>query len=363
MKRTVLFFVLIAAIMPTLMAQSIKFNLKPNEPAKKEISITGSNSDSFDVWLELKWDEENNRIQLSFDLREISGEADKNILCLPLMQGALVIDDIVDCKYKKKKLWRGSAAKRAIKQLEYFMKSEDLKLTYQSCYKLVAPNLELEEAIGFNIMDNKEKIVISLSGLYVLKNKKKNFLSKRDMQIEDKANPVELEITLEKDPCAKIGHLISGLQAEIDRLEKLKSDIETARDAKNCSEESLSSMKNETKTFLEDNPELSNHGKCMDLVNLIENYKEIRAAILSIQCKPVVPPPPPRSCNLVEVNKRLFSLQKAINSKKAKKENYDAEKNDFYEIRDKTKPSSGCKGDVVKAYNSYCKNIERALNN
>ena len=94
-------------------------------------------------------------------------------------------------------------------------------------------------------------------------------------------------------------------------------------------------------------------------------YKAIRNEILNIQCetgnRPDTIIPPLSPCNLEKINERLFSLQLSILSKKVSGEKYDAEKNEFYEIKNKTKVTPGCKG--IDAYNNYCKNIEKTLNN
>ena len=380
MKRIVLFFVIIPVIIPKLIAQgNVKFNLKPNESEKKKIPISGSSFGSFDVLLELKWEEENNQIQILFDRMSIPEEY---ILCLPLMEKAMLIDDIEDCRSKTKSLWRGKMAKE-IRRLHYFMESDDLKKNYAPCCKFVAPDNELEDSIRFDIIKNKKRIVIAFNGLYVLKNEKQPrfSFSKRDMKIECKAKPVYLEIKFgKKDLCKETADIVSDIEAEIDRLKTLKSEAETAKNAKNCffSNSELYIIKNNRmKDFPEDNPEWNKYSECREIVNRMEKYKAIRSEILNIQCeiKIVVAPysfsppsPPPVTttsapCRLEEINDRLLSLQMAINAKKVDGKNYDVERTIFYEIKSKTKITSGCPEKMVSSYNNFCKNIEKALNN
>jgi hypothetical protein len=367
MKRIVLFSVVIGLIIPSLIAQNnINMTLKPNEPEKKEITIAG-NSGSFNVLLELRWDEKDKRIRLIFDRKNISGGGEDYLLCIPLMRETKLVKDVEDCMSRKKNLYKSKNAKE-IKGLKYFAESRDLKFNYETCYKYVAVNNELD--FGFDIADDKDIILIRFNNLYVLKKEKRPWytFSKRDMKLEYNAEPVELEITLKKDPCVEAGNLINDLKNQISQLENLKLKAENASKEKNCSNSNseLNRIKNDSLNAFKHNAEWDKYKECKELTDLIEKYKTTQDTISNIKCVEIKTKTKIKktqqssSCNLENANSRLYNLQKAINVKKLNGENTDSERNTFLNIVDTTTASPDCKG--IEAYESYVNNIKKLLN-
>ena len=365
MKKIVLLFALTVLTISNLVAQdNIRVTLKPNESQKKEITITGINSSSFNVLLELRWEEKNNRIQLLFDRKSISGGGEDYLLCIPLMRETRLIKDVEDCMSKKKNLYKSKIAKD-IKQLNYFAESNDLRFNYESCYKYVSINNELEFGIDIAGGD-KEKLIIRFNGLYVLKKEKRPWyaFSSRDVRLEYKAEPIVLDITLKKDPCIEAGNLINDLKTKIRQLENLKSEAENATKAKNCfnANSELNNIKNNRlNEFPLQNAEWNKYIECKELTDLVEKYKTIRNGISNVVCvEKVIPPPKTPICNLSNVNSRLKNLQLTINTKKKNGEDIDSERNTFQNIISTTNASSDCKG--FDAYESYVNTIKRLLN-
>ncbi|MDR0332275.1 MAG: hypothetical protein LBI15_02315 [Dysgonamonadaceae bacterium] len=377
MKRIILFFAIITAITSTLIAQErIEIELTPNEPVRQEVSITNDLFGGFDILLELRWDERNNRLLMVFDRRNISGGGDEYILALPMMREAMSIKNIEDCRSRRRNLWRGKMA-NDIRQLNYFMESEDLRSNFEPCFRFVSVNNELN--FSFAII-NDEKISILFNGLYVLKNARRPWFafSSRDMRIEYKAEPVRLEITLKRDPCAETGNLINALKNRISLLENLKLEAENAAKDANCT--AVNNIKNNRiNDFPINNPAWANHAECEELTGLIKTYQATRESILNIECtprieppvdhsqpvivsEPVVPPPPVLRCNLEEINNRLLPLQMAINAKIVAGENMDEERRLFDELKSNAVVAPGSRRDRVEAYESYVRNIEGLLN-
>jgi hypothetical protein len=377
MKRIILFFAIITAITSTLIAQErIEIELSPNEPVRKEVSITNDLFGGFDILLELRWDERNNRLLMVFDRRNISGGGDEYILALPMMRETMLIKNIEDCRSRRRNLWRGKMVKD-IRQLNYFMESEDLRSNFEPCFRFVSVNNEL--SFSFAII-NEERISILFNGLYVLKNVGRPWFafSSRDMRIEYKAEPVELEITLKRDPCAETGNLIDALKNRISLLENLKLEAENASKDANCT--AVNNIKNNRiNDFPINNPAWGNHTECEELTGLIKTYQAARESILSIECaprieppveqprpiivsEPIVPPPPVLRCNLEEINNRLLPLQMAINAKIVARENMDEERQLFDELKSNAVVAPNSRRDRVEAYESYVRNIEGLLN-
>jgi hypothetical protein len=200
------------------------------------------------------------------------------------------------------------------------------------------------------------------------------------MRIEYKAEPVELEIKLKKDPCIAAGNLVDALRNSINLLENLKSDAEDAAKDANCSDSrsQLNNIKNsQLNGFPINNSAWSNHTECEELTDLIATYRTIRESILSIECIPPtiveteepvnpeplplpIPAPLPR-CNLEEINNRLLPLQMTINAKIIAGESLDTERRLFEEIKNHAVNNVTCSSISIAAYENYVRNIEGLL--
>ncbi len=381
MKRYFLLSVFFTGIAFGLVAQeSVYFKVQPGTSDKKELRVTQLNSDGlndFLLHLNVQWitDDGKNNVVLTFDRSNSEGEG--LLLCFPLMRYATRLDNVKACNSLSRRVWKGKGA-RSIRYMNYFLQSDDVEKDYNDCYRFVAVNNEEEFDLGS--IGDKEKLSLSLTNLYVMREEKRPwyYLSKRDMKLEYRAKPIDVEILLERppaDPCKQTDNvkLLEEIEGKIIELEAAK---ERAKDVvktnNNCAALLKEIFKDVKSNYPEEQLEWSN-SNCSDIQTSAEEYKKIYNEIFSIRCKKIVAAPtvtPPitnigRCPDLKKINKQLMNLQMNIYAKKKDGKNYEKERQDFLTIKNNTdkKISSICDQKLLESYRSFCAYIEDALNN
>ncbi len=365
MRRSLLFFIIILGIQINIFAQQpLSLHLQHKVLQKQEITIEGDDtnaSDHFRLMLEVKWDSLENKIYLKFDRNTISDGPNLK-LCFSQLKNAELIKNVKNCNSGSKMLWRGKNAKN-IKQLDYFLRSDDIKLEFEDCYEFVSNN-NVSKDFSFSIKEKRaSSIHIDLNNLYVLRDQKRPWytFSKRNMKIEYRVKPIELKLILEYppiDPCNESDKILFDIKSKIVRLEKIKAEITQLKIRQNCT--SLKSKQDQTKqNFQEKYIEWNNHSKCNEVSEAIVKYKQIREDILREQCIMR-----PCSVDFSKINAPLMNLQIDILRKTKNGESVEKERTEYFSIKEDTdkKITSDCPRNQVDNYRAICKNIERALN-
>ena len=367
MIRYTLLSVFLAASVSGLFAQeTIRLKLQPGASEKKEIRIIQPYSDgidNFSMFLKVDWvtDAEKNNIILTFD--RTNSEGKNLILCFPLMKNSMSTNSVKAFNSLSKQIWRGKSAK-SIRQMEYFFQSDDVEKNYNDYYRYVAVNNEEEFDLG-NVGD-KKNLFISLNNLYVIREEKRPWylLSKRDMKMEYRAEPINLEIVLETDPCLFENNiaLLEEAKEKIIELEAIKEKAEeVVRVNRNCSSQLRRIFEEVEYSFPLEQPAWSS-SNCNEVQVAFFEYQKIRTDIFSQRCRSA---PATGDCpDLQNINKQLMSLQMEIYSKKREGKSVENEKAQFLTIKNDTdkKITSSCDKNLLDSYRSFCAYIEDALN-
>lgn len=379
MIRHILLFVFLTASVFKLFAQEpVRFKLQPGTSEKKEVQIVQPYSDGLDdfpLFLTMEWvvDGGKNNIVMTFDRTNSEGEG--LLLSFPLMKNAMLLSDVKACNSLSKRIWRGKGA-RSVRQMDYFLQSDDIEKQYSDCYRYVAANNEEEFDLG-NIGE-KESVFFSLINLYVMREEKRPwyYLSKRDMKLEFRAEPIDVEIILERppaDPCeleSNIG-LLKEAERRVAELESIKEEAEEViRTNRNCSSLLKAIFEDVEENFPLDQPEWDS-SECNKVKGAYSNYKKVRINILSQQCRSVATgggsssSATTRCPDLKKINQQLMNLQMEIYAKKKDGKSPEKERTSFLSIKNDTdkKITSSCDKDLLDSYRSFCTYIEDALNN
>ena len=206
MKKKALFLVFILCTTLYASAQNIRFDLQANKTSEKEIVIRNSKnnaSPSFDLSIEVTGNSDDNSIELSF---KRGGDGNGLYLCYSLMKNVEIIEKMKECTSGDKKMWRDKKVKKELKNLKYFIKTNDLQLSYRSCYKQLPYNNSDEFTLP--IISSENPISLNLY-FYVAKENKS---SKKTTQLLYQVDPINIEINMTKD---------SEIAAEINEQIKL----------------------------------------------------------------------------------------------------------------------------------------------
>ena len=103
MRKIILQLIVLSGLAFTALAQrSLEFDLKPDEPVTKEITLEGVNvSEELKLLLKVEWKQFDNRLHLTFDRKTVN-KNDVYLLFFPLLANPVIMRDVVDCKLEKK---------------------------------------------------------------------------------------------------------------------------------------------------------------------------------------------------------------------------------------------------------------------
>lgn len=366
MKKHILFFVFLFGIVSGLFAQdSISFSLKPGMQEKKEIQVLQLNSDGlsdFKLFLSVEWKNVagKDRVNLTFDRTNSDGEG--LLLCFPLIKEPMSPNKLKSCNSISNRIWKGKGAK-SVQKIGYFIQTEDIEKEYNDCYRFVAINNK--EDFEFNIVEGKEVIHLSLNDLFVMREEKRAWhtLSKRDIKLEYRAEPIHIQITLNR-ACQQENNIqiLKDIREKIIELESLKEKADNVINAANCYTQ-LRRIHSELKVNYPQEQQAWNDSDCEEVQEVLTRYKELVSEIESMQCKTSAKT---SGCpDLKKINNRLMNLQMQIYAKKKDGKNINKEKKEFLNIKNDTdkKITADCNKDLLSAYKSFCTYIEEALGN
>ena len=370
MKKLIISLILASGFYAFVDAQdTCVFFLKPDVQVQKEIVLKSTN-ELFDLKLMLgvKWFQVENKIQLVFDRKTISGN-DLFILLLSMSKKNEPIKSAVDCKSMKKPLWSKLKSEDS-KYMQPFIKSDNLVIdNYSDCYRSLANNNE-EEFI-FDLKEF-EDFVISLAGSFVVKTEKRPWytLSKRDKKVQYKTKPLNLHIQFEHKPvidtCAIAEKVVAYIEAARKILEDDTQDLMEAQKTKSCMFFNLLKDKMR-RSFVELNDRCERYTVCETVATTIKIYNDAFEKVFKEEC---VAAAPVRTSNctlseseLTSFNNRLKNLQMKINVKKRNSESSDSEMKEYRAIKAAIMPriTPECRRSYkqsIEALESYCTNIE-----
>jgi hypothetical protein len=356
MKKKILFFVFMLCITLYASAQNyIKFDLQSNKTSEREIVIRNSKnfaSPSFDLSIEITENPEDNSIELSF---KRGADGNGLYLCYSLMKNVEVIKNMKECTSGDKKLWRDKKVKSELKYLRYLIKTNDLQLSYQGCYR----QLPYNNSDGFTLPIISSENPISMNLYFYVA--KENKSSKRTTQLLYQVDPINIEINMTKET-----EVAAEINEQIKLLEALQEAVKTAKKNKQKCGEQLNNIQQQIMTdFPQEKPQWEAYKNHQHIAEGINQYKILRNAILNEKCPTTTATPTP-SCILEDVNGRLMKLQMDITKKKANKQSVENERKEFLEIKklaDENIASSNCKKELITTYKNYCATIEKILNN
>ena len=357
MKKNTLFLIFTLCIALGAFAQNLKFDLQSNKTSEKKIAIRNSKnnaSPSFDLSIEVTENPEDNSIELTF---KRGGDGNGLYLCYSLMKNVEIIEKMKECTSGDKKMWRDKKVKKELKNLKYFIKTNDLQLSYRSCYK----QLPYNNSDGFTLPIISSENPISLNLYFYVA--KENKSSKRTTQLLYQVDPINIEINMTKE-----SEIAADVNEQIKLLETLQESAKTALKNKQKCGEQLGSIQQQVMTdFPYEKPQWEAYKNHQNIAEGINRYKTLRDAILNEKCPTTTTSSTPTvtACTLEDTNSRLMKLQMDITKKKANKESIDNERNEFANIKnlaDKNITSSNCKQELITTYKNYCATIEKLLN-
>jgi hypothetical protein len=357
MQKKITFLVFMLCITLGAAAQNyIKFDLQSNKTNEKEIVIKNSKnmaSPSFSLFVEVTENPEDNSIELSF---KRGADGNGLYLCYSLMKNVEVIKNLKECTSGDKKLWRDKKVKKELKDLKYFIKTNDLQLSYRGCYR----QLPYNNSDGFTLPIVSSENPISMNLYFYVA--KENKSSKKTTQLLYQVDPINIEINMTKET-----EVAAEINEQIKRLETLREAVKNAQKNKQKCAEQLSNIQQQIITdFPQEKPQWEAYKNNQNIAEGINQYKILRNAILNEKCSTTATATPAPSCILEDTNSRLMKLQMDITKKKANKESIENERKEFAEIKnlaDKNIASSNCKKELITTYKNYCATIEKILNN
>jgi len=373
MKKIVLLMILATGVYSHVAAQdTCMYYLTPDVQVQKEVVLKSTN-ELFDLNLQIgvKWFQVENKIQLLFDRKSVTGN-DLFILLFSMSPKTEFVSTIIDCKSGKKPLWSKLKSEDS-KYMQYFIQSNNLVIdNYLDCYKSLANNNE-EEFI-FDLKED-EDFVISLPGFLVVKTEKRPwyYFSKRDKRVMYKTKPFDLYIEFERKPvvdtCAIAEKVVPYIEVYRKKLEEDSRDLLEAQKNKSCVFFNL--LKDEIRrTFVQLNDRCERYTNCEAIAAAIGEYNEAFETIFKEEC---VAAAPVRTSNctlseneLTSFNNRLRNLQMKINVKKRNNESLSDEMVEYRSIKAAIIPriTPDCRKSyksAIDALESYCTNIESLL--
>ncbi|MFV0538276.1 MAG: hypothetical protein ACK5M3_13050 [Dysgonomonas sp.] len=366
MNKHILFFVFLFGVVSGLFAQdSIQFSLKPGMQEKKEIQVLQLNSDGltdFKLFLNVEWKNVAGKDQVSLTFDRTNSDGEGLLLCFPLIEEPTSPNKLKSCNSISNRIWKGKGAK-SIQKIGYFFQSDDVEKEYNDCYRFVAINNK--EDFEFNVVEGKDLIHLSLNNLFVMREEKRAWhtFSKRDIKLEYRAEPINIQITLNR-ACQQESNIqiMKDINEKVVDLEALKVRAEEAINTANCHSQ-LKRIHSELRVNYPLEIQEWNDSDCEEAQVVLSRYKELVVEIESMECKASVKT---SGCpDLKKINNRLMNLQMQIYAKKKDGKNIDREKKEFLNIKNDTdkKITADCNKDLLNAYRSFCTYIEEALGN
>ena len=350
---------------------SCVFHLTPDAQVKKEVVLKSTNG-LFDMkmMIGVKWLQVENKIQLLFDRKSVSGN-DMFILLFSMSKRTESIKNIIDCKSGKKPLWSRLKSEDS-KFMQYYIQSDNLRIDdYLHCYKSLASNNEEEFIFDLKTFDD---FIISLPGFVVVKTEKRPwyFLSKRDKRVLYKTKPFNLYVQFERKPvvdtCGIAEKVVAYIEAYTKILQEESQELLEAQKNKSCIFFNL--LKDKIRrTFVELNDRCERYASCESVASAIKKYNDAFDKIYKEVC---VEPVRTSACTLNEaeltsINNRLKNLQMRINVKKRNNESPDDEAKEYRTLKAAILPriTPECRRSyksAIDALESYCVNIESLVN-
>ena len=371
MKRIFLVMIIATGFYSLVAAQdTCLFHLPPDVQVQKEVVLKSTN-DMFDLNLKIgvKWFEVENKIQLLFDRRTVTGN-DLFILLFSMSPKTELISDFTDCKSGKKVLWTKLKSEDS-KSLQYFIQSDNLKIeNYMFCYKSLANNNE--EEFAFDLKEF-EDFRISLPGFLVVKTEKRPWysFSKRDKRVMYKTKPFDLYIEFERieevvdNVCAIAERVVPYIEHHKRMLDEETQELLAAKKNNSCIFFNLLKDKMR-RTFVELNDRVERYTHCEDIAAAIQVYNNAFETVFKEEC--TAPVRTASACTLSEnelssINNRLRNLQMKINVNKRNNASADSEFKEYRSIKAAILPriTPDCRKSfrqAIEAFESYCVNIE-----
>ena len=374
MKRIFLVMIIATGFCSLFAAQdTCVYYLTPDVQVQKEVVLKSTN-EMFDLNLKIgvKWFQVENKIQLQFDRRTVTGN-DLFILLFSMSPKTEFISDFTDCKSGKKVLWTKLKSEDS-KSLQYFIKSDNLKIdTYVNCYRSLANNNE--EDFTFELKEF-EDFKLSLPGFLVVKTEKRPWysFSKRDKRVMYKTKPLDLYIQFERKPvvdtCAIAEKVVPYIEAFKKTLDEESVELLEAQKNKSCIFFNLLKDKMR-RTFVELNDRVERYTYCEAIASAIQEYNNAFETVFKEECVAAAPVRTSNNCTLNEneltlINNKLRNLQMKINVKKRNNENIDNEAKEYRSIKTAILPriTPDCRKSyksAIDALESYCVTIEGLL--
>lgn len=371
MKKIVLFMILAAGFYSIAAAQdTCVYFLTPDVQVQKNVALKSTNN-IFDLNLKIgiKWMQLDNKIQLIFDRKSVTGN-DLFVLLFSLSKRAELINNMIDCKSGKKPLWSKLKSEDS-QYIQYFIRADNLTIdNYSNCYKSLANNNEEEFVFELKALDD---FVVSLPGFFVVKTEKRPWyaFSKRDKRVMYKTKPYDLYIQFERKPvvdtCAIAEKVVAYIGAYKKILDEDSQELLEAQKNKSCIFFNL--LKDKIRrTFVELNDKCERYARCEEVASAIKAYNDAFETIFKEQCAAA---PALSNCTLTaneltSINNRLKNLQMKINVKKRNNESADDEMKEYRTIKSAIIPriTPDCRRShkqAIDALESYCVNIESLL--
>jgi len=371
MKKVIIQLIIMAgAAFPVLAQNAYQFDMKPDTPVTKELVLGGTKAaDELTIALKVEWKTSDDRLHLTFDRKTVN-KNDDYLLLFPLLSGKKALYDVPDCQLQKKTLYSKNRAINVQKtKMGYFLTAENLIITDRfNCYRSLANNNEAE--FIFEMKNVEDDFTIVLNDLYVAKTQKKSWLSKKDIKLLFKVNPVTLEIIPEKKPvkpdnCGMAGVVVPYIEAQHTVMKTYIDELKNARQKQNCTVFGLF-MDKIRRTFVELNDKCERFANCEQIADALQIYNSDVERAMQEECK--APPQQAASCNvseaeLISINNMLRNLQMKINVKNKNGESTAEEYKDFQAIKNAVNPklTPECrrryKG-LADAYTGYCTVIQ-----
>jgi hypothetical protein len=349
------------------------YYLTPDVQVQKEVVFKSTN-DMFDLNLKIgiKWFQVENKIQLLFDRRTVTGN-DLFILLFSMSQKTEQIGTATDCKSGNKPLWSKLKSEDS-KFMQYFIQSDNLVIdNYMDCYKSLANNNE--EEFMFDLKEF-EDFKITLPGFLVVKTEKRPWhsFSKRDKRVMYKTKPFDIYIEFERlpevvDGCSIAEKVVPYIEHYKKILDEESVELLEAQKNKSCIFFNL--LKDKIRrTFVELNDRVERYTYCEEIAATIKEYNDAFETVFKEECAAAAPV---RTSNctlneneLTSINNRLRNLQMKINVNKRNNAGIDDEAKEYRAIKAAILPriTPDCRRSykqAIDALESYCVNIESLL--
>ena len=165
--------------------------------------------------------------------------------------------------------------------------------------------------------------------------------------------------------CDGSDELLNDIIEKIAQLESIKdNEIIDIKKRSDCAVKLKEKQTAVEQDFLEYYPAWDKYSQCEMLEDAVKRYSDIRFDILNDTCIKV--PPVVKRCEVDfrTINDRLMNLQIDILRKKRNGDSTENEKTEYLAIKNDTdkRITNNCPKEQVASYYTFCRNIERALN-